>query len=188
MIALVDMDGVLVDLVGGALKLFNIEQTVEQFCANHLGDWHIDVRCGVPKHRFYESMTEEFWINLDWMPDGKEILRIVESTFGVENVYLWTSPISTDGCYDGKKKWVLRNMPTQYHRSGRLVVGAAKFLGACSKKILIDDSDHNIEAFREAGGHVCLVPRLWNVEHSVRHQATDIVMARLHERVQWQSS
>lgn len=45
--------------------------------------------------------------------------------------------------------------------------------------VLVDDSDHNCDQFRKAGGHVVLVPRRWNALHMNAHFAASHVAVSL---------
>ena len=147
-----DLDGVLVDFIRGALRVHNKELPIEDV------RWDFHEQVGIPNNEFWEPMGFDFWANLDWMGEGQDLLRGIEGLFG-ESVVLLTSPCLTVGSVEGKVDWVKRNIPG-YQR--RLFVGPAKHLLASHCKVLVDDHDVNVDKFREHGGKAILVPRPWN--------------------------
>lgn len=149
-----DMDGVLVDFVTGAHKLHG----KMPFRMSEI-DWNFDKGFDIPAEKFWGDMGREFWANLDWTPEGKDLLRGIEKIFGAHNVALLSSPIQTDGCRDGKADWVRRHIP-QYE--DRLMTGRNKFLFAGPTKVLVDDHDKNLTQFCLGGGRTVRVPRPWN--------------------------
>src|SRR6266568_9467127 len=65
----------------------------------HVGlTWEESCRC----------LTATFWETLPWMPDGKEILTLLESRFGQENIFLCTSnQVDSAGVAAyGKVQWI----------------------------------------------------------------------------------
>lgn len=152
-----DMDGVLCDFVLAACQLHGADDPYKH--DRNLGVWGFDKLIGVDTEAFWKPLGYEFWSTLPWMHDAGYILRLVERTFGKENVCLLTSPCDTAGCVEGKREWVKQNMP-DYSR--RLLIGSAKEFCAGPNRVLIDDYDHNVKVFRAAGGEAVLVPRKWN--------------------------
>jgi len=71
-----DLDGVLVDFVGGVHRAFGKEYSYNSAPIkwNFFEDW-------APKVNFRDfdlACTVDFWANLDWMHDGREILREID--------------------------------------------------------------------------------------------------------------
>ena len=149
---LLDMDGVLVDFVAGAAKHHGFDPVV-------VDRWDFVEKVGLTTAQFWNPLNADFWAGLPWTPDGREILAAVEDAFGKENVCLLSSPCDTAGCMDGKLTWIREHLPG-YRR--RFLFGPAKEFAANGNRVLVDDSDGNAEAFRNAGGPVLLVPRPWN--------------------------
>jgi len=56
-------------------------------------------------------------------------------------------------------RWIREHLPAY---SRRFLIGPAKEFCANPRSVLIDDSETNVKAFFEAGGHTVLVPREWN--------------------------
>lgn len=147
-----DLDGVLVDFVGGALKLHGRELPYEQT------EWNFQHQLGIPAEEFWPPMGHDFWAGLEWTADGKEILAGLEDIF--ETIVILTSPIDTPGAVEGKMAWIRREMPA-YTR--RFFVGPPKQTIASETKLLIDDHTDNVSLWRAAGGPAVLVPRPWNI-------------------------
>lgn len=159
---LLDMDGVLVDFLGGACRLHN--KTYEGL--PHDPDnqpeqkpWDIEPLFEMTPPELWDPMGREFWANLDPLPHAFEVVDILTKRFGEENICLLTSPVRTDGCIDGKMDWIRKHLP-QFKR--QFLVGPAKQFAASAQHVLVDDHAKNIEAFKDAGGHVFMFPAPWN--------------------------
>lgn len=155
-----DLDGVLVNFVGGACKFHGKPNPYDR--PESHGQWDCVELMGMRQYDFWHGLDYHFWKGLEWLPDGRRILDVVESVFGVENVCLLSSPCDTFGCADGKRAWVQDNIP-RYSR--KLILGSAKEFMAGPGKILIDDYPDNIIKFSQHGGETLLVPRPWNHLH-----------------------
>ena len=171
--AFLDMDGVLVDFIQGMIDVHNLGKTIDELYFDYPGEWDVTKILKMAAPAFWKPINEEFWAKLEWMPDGERLLKIVEDRFGRENVCLLTSPCANYGCYDGKMRWIERHLPKHYKR--HLMVGGMKHLCASQNVVLIDDSDANIDKFRDHGGHGILVPRIWNSAHNLRELAAERV-------------
>lgn len=167
---LLDMDGVLVNFVEGIRTALGKPWPYTNLEA--MGEWGLDKLWGITPAEFWAPCdSADFWAELDWMPDGEEILRVVEE-FAGEEVYLLTSPSLSPESYRGKAQWVASHMPK--YRS-RLLMGACKHLLAQPEHLLVDDADHNATAFKAAGGRSVLVPRPWNGNWTLTDKAVDYV-------------
>jgi hypothetical protein len=155
-VCFLDLDGVLVDFVSGALALHGVTLPRSEVRWNFLTQIGFD---GINDPRFWSPMGHDFWANLPWTAEGPLVLLAVERLYGADNVALMTSPCDTPGSVEGKLSWVCRELPA-YRR--RLFVGPAKHLAAGPGKVLVDDHDANVDKFCAAGGSALLVPRPWN--------------------------
>lgn len=155
-VCFLDLDGVLVDFVGGALAMHGKHIPPAEVRWDFPSQVGFD---GVNAAAFWAPLGRDFWAGLGWTADGRGILAAVEDAFGPERVCLLTSPCLTPGCAEGKLDWVRRELPG-YAR--RVLVGPCKHLLAGPGKLLVDDHDANCEAFAKAGGASVLVPRPWN--------------------------
>lgn len=153
MICFLDMDGILTDFVSAACKAHGKDYP------KVFNGYGLPEALGMEDNSFFweKFCTEDFWANLDWMPDGQKILELVESTFN--DICIMTSPTRNPRCASGKLIWIEKHIP-QYYR--KYFIGPRKWLAASPNKILIDDSDRNIKNFKLCGGSGILVPRIWN--------------------------
>ena len=158
MIGYIDMDGVLCDMVKASSELFNIPNPYLN--PKNLGTFNIWDVSDISASMFWKGLDNpDFWPNIPWHEDGKEILRLMEQTF--EETVLLTSPGTCASAYTGKFEWVEKNLPG-YRR--RMIVSPCKWMCSHPKGFLLDDKPKNIEKWceRERGGYGYLLPRPWN--------------------------
>ena len=160
MVCYLDSDGTLVSMLGGACKLFGVkeEDVYRKWIPGH---YNMEEFIGVSATEFYERIAAagaNFWATLEFMPDGLEILNLVERFFG-DNVILVTSPMYNASSAMGKIEFIQRNLP-KYKR--RYSICPIKEMFAHPNAVLIDDSNLNIRRFRERSGYAIEVGRIWN--------------------------
>jgi 5'(3')-deoxyribonucleotidase len=164
----VDMDGVLVDFVGGALRRHNRE--VENWPA---GEFNMAKVLAMPKRQFWDGLGRaEFWATLEATPEAHELIALLEAEFGSWELCILSSPTRDPQCAAGKVEWLQRCLP-EYQR--RFLIGPEKRFCAGPECLLIDDADHNVDRFREAGGCAILFPRPWNRLHSITDPLAHVV-------------
>lgn len=170
-----DLDGVLVDVVGGILKRYNIDFDMSQW---PVGEYivHRAVGRGLTATDLWESPGYNFWAEMDWMPDGREILAQMNLLFGPENIFFLSAPTTEPECLSGKMAWLQKHIPYQAERA---IFTKQKQLLAHKDRILVDDYDANIKAYTEAGGPTVLFPRLWNSAYKQRHNALEEVIHQI---------
>jgi len=127
-----DMDGVLVDFDKGYKKL-----TGNDLNGEHRTDTD-----------FWDPINKagyDFWINLEWMGDGKRLWKYIEK----HNPKLLSAPSRQEDSRVAKLDWVYKELP-----GVDLILRSAKNKKefAAPKSILIDDRIANINDWREAGG------------------------------------
>ena len=127
-----DMDGVLVDFNKGYFEL-----TGHQLDGIHRTDTH-----------FWDPINEagyEFWINLEWMPDGKELWSYIEKY----TPELLSAPSRQPDSRIAKNDWVKRELPGVH-----LILRSAKHKKdfASPTSILIDVRVDNIADWVSTGG------------------------------------
>ena len=165
-----DVDGVLADFRKGIHGAF---------------DKPYDYSTLSPKWKFWDDWpdvtfemvnnvcTTSFWQNLEWMHNGRDILRAVLEKFHAEQIYLLTTPMPNLESASGKMMWINDNLPVYLKHT--IITQAPKHLLARSDTLLIDDKNENVDGFREAGGKALLVPRPWNRAHSCADRTVEIV-------------
>jgi phosphopantetheine adenylyltransferase len=126
-----DMDGVIVDFDKGYKELTGREASFD-----------------TPKEEFWAPIQKagaEFWIKLQWMPDGKQLWEFIKPF----NPQLLSAPSRDESSKIGKFVWVKRNVP-----GTKLILRQAerKQEFATPNSILIDDRADNIQRWKDAGG------------------------------------
>lgn len=109
-----------------------------------------------------EFCGRSFWQNLEWMHDGRDLLRAIMETLGLEKVYFLTGMMPNVETASGKMMWIRDNLPVYSDRVILVTLGVPKSLLARPNTLLIDDKDKSIDGFIETGGEGILVPRPWN--------------------------
>lgn len=171
---LLDMDGVITDFVGGVCKAFNKANPYPEETRDY-SFWH-----AWPDISFDDVnaiCNQEFWHNLEWMYDGRETLRAIMGTLGLESVYLATYPMPNIESPTGKWLWVQDNLPVYLKRT--IITQAPKTLLVQPDALIIDDKDENVEEFVVAGGQGILVPRHWNRAHKQADNSANVVREQL---------
>lgn len=161
----VDMDGVLVDFVGGVLKHHKLPgTTVDRF----KGSYAIETILDMTPAEFWTHLDEnrKFWADLSPTRECFQIIESLERQFGKQHVYLLSSPAMSPDCYSGKAEWVAKHLPRYM---SRLFLMGKKHFCAARGRLLVDDSDANVDMFRRFGGSAVLYPRPWNSLHSFTH-------------------
>ena len=158
-----DMDGVLTNFNKPICKEFNLPYPPTEY------EFFEDIRQDVN-----DFCDIGFWEYLDWMPNGKEILELVESFFPQSKIYLITRPMDNPGCWTGKYLWVKKRIPRYVNHL--IVTKVSKSVLANKNTLLIDDNDKNVDTFI---GKSILVPRPWNRLRGVSKKAIKNVEASL---------
>lgn len=150
-----DMDGVLVDFVGGVERLFGKK------CGKWRGKGCLHEVLDVPLESLISKIkTAEgsFWLNLEPLPVGRRIINCLNKR-NLTPVIL-SSPTNFPESIRYKIRWLKCHYPNLKkhiwtdHKS--YVSGAGR--------ILIDDMDHNCISWESAGGISICVPQPWNKE------------------------
>jgi hypothetical protein len=146
-----DLDGVLVDFNRG---FENLEENKER-----LSPKEYEEKNG--KNSIWpliDKQGEDFWINLPWMRDGRELWDSIKRY----NPIILSSPSRSKACITGKAEWVKRNLkikdepivdPNDWTGDSNLILHRDKYKFAESDKdILIDDTEGKLTKWTEAGG------------------------------------
>lgn len=169
---LVDLDGVLVDFMAGAIRAHGREG----LCVTNYDVWE---QMGLTREAFWRPLESyAFWSSLPWTPDGDLLLGRLEMRHSAASISLCTTPHPHESSYAGKFAWVKRYLP---YYADRLHMTARKADLARHDAVLIDDHPGNCQAFRQAGGHAVLVPRPWNELAHLEGDLVSVVTDRLAE-------
>ena len=149
----VDMDGVLVDLMGGVCAKFGVPMP-----ENPTYDLS---EIGIPDVWDYiAGEGARFWEDLPAYPWTQKVVKLAVTYAAEENVYILSKPTVAPGCWAGKVKWVRRVLGEQWVE--RLILAREKWTLAAPGRLLIDDFDLNIREFQRAGGYGLTFPQPWN--------------------------
>lgn len=163
-----DVDGVICNFLGGLHKALGVPYSYENYLYKK-GKWNMltDIKGfdDIPAtfEQCNDCCTTSFWKYLEWMHDGRDILRAIMDKPGLDKVYLLTTPMPNLESASGKMMWVNGNLPIYLKRT--IITQAPKHLLARPDTLLIDDKDENVDGFREAGGKAHLICRPWNRGH-----------------------
>lgn len=101
-----------------------------------------------------------FWAGLAIFPWAHDLVALCQS---YAPTTLLTSASEDPSCYAGKAQWIAKHMPGTPH----LIARGGKTCCAHPGALLIDDSPHNVDAFRSAGGQAILFPGHGNELHQL---------------------
>jgi hypothetical protein len=159
----IDLDGVLcnfekgiVDKVKKVYKKFQ-DGTASNFEKKHIQkaiDKGLDFSLENVKNKTFRNLSfalilddVDYWANLEWMPDGKELWNFVKNY----SPKILTSPGTSgvNAAEKGKKIWVKNNL---HPAPAEVLVEHDKHIYAGKNNILIDDSEKKINPWINAGG------------------------------------
>lgn len=146
-----DLDGVIIDFVQGAIDWYVLDCKFED--VDHWG--YLECASGLTEKEFWEGMTDKFWLGLKMLRHAYPLLALLKPY----DPCILTSPSLTSAGV--RQKWIRDNMP-DYFDAKRYLIGPAKADVAREGAVLIDDSEINISAWRSAGGVGFLYPQPWN--------------------------
>lgn len=168
---LLDIDGVMTNFVSAACKEHHVPSPYEDK-TNH-GRWDIATLLDMEDDDFWEPLGYSyFWESLPLMDDALEIFVSVLDTFPSDNIAFCSTPARSPSSAKGKLRWIEQTFPPLRRH---FILTPKKHMLAHPGALLIDDSNKNVDRFRNAGGHAILVPRPWNSLHEYSHAARDVV-------------
>ena len=155
----VDMDGVLADFVTAAVHLHCRPEVLQGW---PLGEFECPRVLEISPSAFWnriDDVGDSFWSGLEpfpWMRDLLERLREIAP------VTIASSPSYDPASLAGKVRWLQTHLGRKFRD---YLIGPPKYLLARADTVLVDDSDRNINRFREHGGIGVLFPQNWNSNH-----------------------
>lgn len=156
MIVFLDMDGVIVDFIGGVEKWYQVDLSKRT-------SFDFDYAAmDMTGNEFWKGLTDEFWEGLDFLPWGLELLLALEEFTPI----ILSSPARDNA--GGKQQWLKKKL-SGYHSNDRYLLGAPKWAVAGPGKVLIDDYDKHVAEWFQHGGDAVLFPRRWN---NLRHMTS----------------
>ncbi len=156
-----DLDGVLVDFVGGVMRWHGLAPKHRDEVDSWDGIPNVLSRLlGRPMSdadmwRTIEDVS--FWRNLEWLPLGRQLYQDLAA---IVPVVIMSTPCDHAASAAGKLDWIERELPPAQRREYALTPCKHRF--ARPGSILVDDSGRNCDEFRAAGGRAFLWPATWN--------------------------
>lgn len=176
-----DLDGCIVDWTKGyknkvretssyILQKYNItekefeEMTPKEFEEKYLMDYYLKKffmnykkAKNAAKGAFWKPIQgdKDFWINLDWMPDGKELVNYLvelKKNGKITTLNVLSAPSSDPVCKIGKLEWLEKHGLTKIFDNIILENDKSKYAQNNKNNILIDDTEKKIKGFIDAGG------------------------------------
>ncbi len=176
-----DLDGVIVDLVGGMARLWELPEAQLPELRRRLTDWdampaaisalreEAGLEGDVTMSRLWNRVARtgrKFWAELEWTPRGQALYELCRAT---APVVIMSTPTRSPSSAAGKLSWINTKLPQEARR--RYALTPCKHHFAHPGALLIDDAPHNVDAFREHGGEAFLWPQPWNGTPDPDHEA-----------------
>ena len=157
----VDLDGVLVDFVGGWMDHYFIMNR------KPVTKWNFGEDYGLNRKDFYRSITSlpiSFWSNLSPTPWATELMKVLveELKFYEADKIMFLSHAVSEDCRVGKQLWVNKHFPDLGDSLITVSDSKLKSRFANQHSILIDDKFENCVDFAKNGGRSLLFARPWN--------------------------
>lgn len=151
-----DMDGVFVDFDKAAEEIVGPElfQMLHKVFHGHISPSDLSK---LEHNKMCDIMinTPNFWQDLHWMSDGKELFTYIKSTFKANRIGVATAPLKGDQrCCQGKWEWIQNNFKIIDQRNYFCTTAKWNCVGKMNGtyQVLIDDKLKNIERWRAKGG------------------------------------
>lgn len=153
-----DLDGVFADFASAAASIHG-------HWGYKITKWNFFEEWGMNIDKFWEvihAAGDDFYREMVLpYPWAKELLEAVAAT---DDFIIMSSP-SDDPCgYSAKKIWVDKYLQPHVVDKIKLIVGSEKWLLAGPDRLLIDDCEENLEAFKQESGYAVAFPQLWNTQ------------------------
>jgi 5'(3')-deoxyribonucleotidase len=171
-----DLDGVCADFHGGASRLAgvpSITTPAHRLAADMQTTYQMEDALGKDIWVRIRDVGAPFWEQLDPTPWLNDMMRLF--TPGI-SIYVCSSPGGSiaSGSVPGKIAWCKRYLPSIPQRN--LIFTGHKHLLAQPDRLLIDDSDEMVDAWRAAGGNAFQVPHPWNRRwHETHHDVATLL-------------
>lgn len=152
---LLDMDGVLADFYGYAMKLHGIETWP---APSKRG---VDQLLGISRDEFWNltyGLDANFWLNIEPYPYAREFVDLL-SKLPLTTLYVLSRPTNHGRCHQHKFEWIKKYFP---ELTENVMLARDKSLCARSNHLLIDDDEDNTIPFQIHGGKSLLFPQIWN--------------------------
>ena len=166
------MDNVIVDFYSAILPIINnplnqeskeAKKVIKKIKRNKFNEFDLDFDEASKELINYVRLTttnnKNFWSNLPWKKNGKELWNFLKTKFFLENkidLFILSAPVDKE-CEKGKIQWLLNNLnlPERIKYNfilNNVIFERKKYIYAFHDTILVDDSKENIKKFKENNG------------------------------------
>jgi 5'(3')-deoxyribonucleotidase len=172
-----DLDGVVVDWLGGSMKVCGLTDKEPAAWAHLKAGNKIDSL--IPGGRAaltakVDAMGPAFWQNLEFLPWGVQLVERLRVEFQHTHDFAFlTSPGPFPLAAQGKLRWLLDNFPDE-----EMIICRSKELCAHPNAFLVDDADYQIEPFIKDGGCGFLWPNQYVLRDDPDLNAADKAIDR----------
>jgi 5'(3')-deoxyribonucleotidase len=112
-----------------------------------------------------DAQGADFWASLEPFAWFGELVALMRE---FAPVTVLTSPSLAPSFLEGKVRWLYAHFPREKGRHfSDFLIGNQKHLLAQTGRVLIDDAEANVEAFRSAGGQAILFPQIWSENYAI---------------------
>ena len=173
MIIFLDLDGVIINWVGGVCKWFDIPYQQEEVTNKDNMLELIDISY---KEFWTDLSTPDFWEYLDFYPQAKQLIGQLKK-YG--DVVFISSPAL--GCAGYRQNWIQHNLP-EFFITNKYILTSSKEYCANPNTVLIDDFRKNCQDFVANGGNAILYPQPWNGHSNInKKNKNDLVLKKIKE-------
>ena len=150
-----DLDGVLANYFESCCRLFGFDS--RDYPA---GQWDMWTPMGVTKSDYLATVDreEKFWWEIEPFDHALDLVDLIKQ-------------------HSDKVAWVRQHIDADV----QVDFMVDKWRLARPDALLIDDGEHNVDRFREAGGQAILFPSLLNRAHPFRDDPLTVVKSQLQE-------
>lgn len=151
-----DLDGVLVNFIDAVEELYpGAKELQKTYYGSNRYQEHPELAKQYEDFRNAILSKPNFWRDLPWMDDGKELVSFILNKIPLRNIGIITAPMKGDDrCYIEKKQWVANNLPFISLNNFYLEKQKYTKIGSIPEthQILIDDHSDNIGEWITHGG------------------------------------
>jgi hypothetical protein len=153
-----DLDGVLVDFIGGVIKRHQLDCTPAD-CT----EWGTVLEVykkqypGASNRNFWDSLGRDFWLGLEFYPWANELLEYLTPFKPI----ILTAPTLNNAGW--KQEFIRNNLPEFFNDKRYIITPShTKHVLARPSALLIDDRITNVKDFKKSRGLAMLWPQPWN--------------------------
>lgn len=131
---------------------------------------------GITKTEMWSKIAKsgaKWWADLEPQPWARDFYQELSR---IDQVMFLTSPSHIPDAHKGKVQFLHKFFGRGFRD---YIMTKHKYLLAKPGDVLIDDHEHNTEAFTQAGGIGIVFPRLWNKRSKDSHRAVEKVLEDL---------